>query len=139
MDSYLSLPGTSTELRPTGLHSLTGHSNGHDSAPLPATDTVRLLHSLASRDNGHCSTPCNRLHEAGHGDGHDFTPLLFITNFSWPRTAHCQAVTNIAISLLRPLPIKRGPQIRYSLSSNLYLKTLLKFLFEHFILVEAEN
>ena len=163
MDSYLFPPGTSTKLRPTGLHSLAGHINGHDSAPLPAMDTawlhhslachsnghdstplpamdfVRLLHSLASHDNGCRSTPRNRLHVAGHGNGHDFTPLLFITNSFWHRAAHCQTVTNVAISLLHPPPIKGGPQIRYFLSSDFYLKTLLKFLFEHSILIEAEN
>ena len=139
MDSYFSLSGTSTKLRPTGLDPLAGCSNGHNSAPLPAMDTARPLHSLASHDNRRRSTPRNTPHVAGHGDDHDSTPLLFITNSFWPRTAHCQTVTNVAISLLHSPPIKRGPQIHYSLSSNFYLKTLLKFLFEHSILVEAEN
>ena len=38
-----------------------------------------------------------------------------------------------------PSAYKKEIQIGYSLSSNLYLKTLQKFLFEHSILVEAEN
>ena len=38
-----------------------------------------------------------------------------------------------------PSTYKRGTQIRYSLSSKFYPKTLLKFPFEHSILVEAEN
>ena len=141
MESYLSPPDTSTELRSTGLDSLAGHSNGHDSAPLPVMDTtrlyhslvghsnghdsapfsaidfVRLLHSLVSHDNGRCSTPRNRLHVAGHGDGHDSTPLLFRTNSSWPRAAHYQAVTNVAISLLHP-PDRKSTRLNSSHSGE---------------------
>ena len=117
-------------------HSLAGPNNDHDPAPLHATDTARFSYSLASRDNGRRSAPRGRLHVARPGDSHESTPLLFTTN-SW--AAHCQTVTNIAISLLLPLPIKGGPQIRFSLSSIFYPKTLLKFLFEHSILVEVEN
>ena len=108
MDSYLSPSDTSTELRPTGLDSLAGHSNGHDSAPLPATDFVRLHHSLMSHDNGRRSTFHNKFHVASHGDSHDSTPLLFMINSSSSRAAHDEAVTNNRYQSVAPSAYKKG-------------------------------
>ena len=92
-------------------------------------------HSLASHDNGHYSTLHNKLHVALNGP---LMPLLSITNSAWPRTAHYQAVTYVTVNQLRSPSIKSDPQIRSSLSSKLYLETLLKFSFECSIFVEAE-
>ena len=131
--SHLSPLDTPAEVQPTGLGPLAGHSNGHDSAPLPAadptrlhhsltgcsnshstaplpaTDTVRFFHPRASHDNGHRSTPCGRLHVARFGDA---TGLLYYSSQQTPPDPGQPTTRRLRMSLSGycPPPIKGGPK-----------------------------